>query len=134
MQPGNSQQVDESGRRQIVIIWAAMLLSVGMYFVVMQVMRPQASVSGPMIVNVLTLCSLPPLVASFALKSRLLAKASETKRPEIWRSAHILAFALCESAALMGVLAWFLSGAKQSYLLLLLGAGGMLLHYPRRET
>ena len=49
------------------------------------------------------------------------------------QAGFILALALCEVAALMGMVALFVTLSKYAYLLFALGALGMLLHFPRRE-
>ena len=68
---------------------------------------------------------------SFVLKHILLKRAVTTQRPDVATTAYVLAFALCELAAIFGLINYFLSGVP-IVLLFLLAAVGLLLHFPRR--
>ena len=73
------------------------------------------------------------VVASFAVKARLRGQAHVERKPELDRTAFILALVLCEAAALLGLVARFTTGSPHYYVSLLIGFVGILLHYPKRE-
>ena len=73
------------------------------------------------------------LALSFVLKRMLLRRAAITQRPDVTTTAYVLAFALCELAAILGLVNYFLSGVP-IVLLFVLAAIGLLLHFPRRAN
>src|SRR2546423_7697178 len=68
---------------------------------------------------------------SFVLRYMLLKRAVVTQRPDVATTAYVLAFALCELAAILGLMNYFLSGGFLVWLFVL-AAIGLLLHFPRR--
>jgi hypothetical protein len=125
-----SQQADAQ-RRFLLILWGAMGWTVVMYFGVAQVtqprdVRPQDSLTS----NILLAVALILVAASFAVKSRFLAQTADPARK---RAGFILALAMCEAAATLGIVVKFAFGTPQYYWLMLVGLAGILLHYPRRE-
>jgi hypothetical protein len=120
--------------RQSVILWMAMLVSIGMYFVVVRLVPPQQATDNPALVNTLLVAALGLVAASFAVKSHFLQRGRDLGKPAFFRMALIVALVLCEAGALLGVVAWFLTGSSRSYWMLLIGFIGMLLHYPPRES
>ena len=50
------------------------------------------------------------------------------------RAGELVAITMCEAAALFGVVAWFVTATSHYYWFLILGAAGMLLHFPQREV
>lgn len=81
----------------------------------------------------LLLVSLIALFFSFLLRKRFFIRAANEQRPDMIQTGIIIGFALCEVAAIFGLLAIFLTGSALSYLILAIGAAGILLHFPRRE-
>jgi hypothetical protein len=63
------------------------------------------------------------VIGSFLVRSRVPGKPG-----------FLGALVLCESAALFGVVAHFVTGMPRYWMMLLIGLTGMLLHYPRRES
>jgi hypothetical protein len=49
------------------------------------------------------------------------------------QSAHIVSLALCESAALFGVLDRFMTASQTSWFLFAIAAIGILLHFPKKD-
>jgi hypothetical protein len=72
-------------------------------------------------------------VLSFLIKKQFLARAIEQQRVEMVQQGYILAFALTEATALLGLLDFFTTGNRYFYVLILIGAIGQLAHFPRRE-
>ena len=72
-------------------------------------------------------------MTSFVVKPRLRGRVDLPNAAARRRAADIMALALCEAAALFGVVAWFMTGWSRSYIFFGMGLAGILLHYPRRE-
>jgi hypothetical protein len=120
--------------RQQVILWAAMLIAIAMYAVLLRVAPAQNATENPVIMNVLLVASLGLVAASFALKSHFLQRGRDLGKPAFRRMALIIGLTFCEAGALCGVVAWFLTGSTRSYWMLGIGFVGMLMHYPTRES
>lgn len=115
-------------------LWFAMFMSVVMYYVFTffversENVNPNATVSL-MLVGVGLLTTL----ISFPVKNRLLARAVEQQQVQLVQQAYIVALAVTEVAALLGLLDFFLTGNRYYYILFIIAACGQLLHFPRRE-
>lgn len=120
-----------ASRRQQMLIWLLMFLSIGMYYVVVRLVQPTGAQENPMLVRILLVMAVGLVGASFVVRSRLGA-ATETAAhtARIQQMRLIVALAFCEAAALCGVLVWFTTGWQYYYVFLLLGVVGQLLHYP----
>jgi hypothetical protein len=73
------------------------------------------------------------VVLSFILKKFLLAKSLAQQDLKLVQQAYIVALALCESAALLGLLVHFLTGSVYYYAAFAIGVIGMLLHFPKKQ-
>lgn len=128
-----SRQSPEALYRMRLTIWVAMLFSIAMYGVVVRIVHPDATADNPTLVEVLLLAAVALVAASFAVKNYFFKRARETGNPALVRAGELIAFTLCEAAALFGLVVWFVAASPRYYWFLVLGAGGQLLHYPRRE-
>ncbi len=119
----------------MLTIWFAMLMTVGVFFVVVQfVERPDTGQSeGSILLLVLMTLGITTLLASFLLKRKILAQSVTEQRPELVQSAMILALALCEATSLFGLLAYFATGTPYYYIFFIIGIVGELFHFPRRD-
>ncbi len=70
---------------------------------------------------------------SFPIKSKLLSRAVEQRQVQLVQQAYIIAWAVSEVAALLGLLDFFATGHRHYYLLFIIAAFGQLVHFPRRE-
>ncbi len=74
---------------------------------------------------------------SFPIKQKFVAQTmqaqDESQRAAGFQTGSIIAWALCESAGLFGILARVLSGSHYYYALFILAALALLAHFPRRE-
>jgi F0F1-type ATP synthase membrane subunit c/vacuolar-type H+-ATPase subunit K len=109
------------GRLRVVrIIWAAFLMSVLMYFVLgyFFLREPEPKNIEATEVNIflgpLLIASLISVFFSFSLKKRFMSKATNEHRPDMIQTAIIISFAMCEVAALFGLLTIFLTGSALS--------------------
>jgi hypothetical protein len=121
-------------RQQQVILWFAMLAAAAMYAVVIRITPPSAPQDNPSIVTALLVASVALVAASFGLKSHFLRRGRDLGNPAFRRMALIIAIVFCEAGALCGVVTWFLTGSARSYWMIGIGAAGIAMHYPARES
>jgi hypothetical protein len=137
MNPMNqgSKPANVDGRyRTMLIVWFAILMSVGIIFFVTPVLQPPpAEQSDKTLLWVFAAVSVSPFLLSFVLKRRLLAQSVKEQRLELVQSAMILALALCEAVGLFGMIAYLTTGTPYYYIFFIVSVIGILLHMPRRD-
>ena len=131
-------EIDLNKRYQTMLtLWFALLASVGMYFLFIMFAAPEFSDVGhaPSSALILGLSALGTLlvIVSFPVKHKLLDRAVEAQDVGLVQRAMIVACAMCELSALLGVVERLVFGSRQYYFLFLLAAAGQVLHFPRRS-
>ena len=120
--------------RTMRTIWIAMLMSTGFYYAfTFFVKRPENVELNSTLFLVLAAIALSTAFISFPIKNKLISQATEQQHLPLVQQAYILAWALSEVPALLGLLDFFLTGNRYFYLLFLIGVFAQLLHFPRRE-
>ena len=125
--------------RTMRILWVVFPVCIVQLFLIAWFTRPEADWSAggvenqPTVLYGAALLGLAAVSASFAVKGTSFRRAAELREPARMQTGFILAMVLCEAAALMGMVALFVTLSKYAYLLFALGALGQLLHFPRRE-
>lgn len=125
------REVDAS-YRILRVIWLAILVSVIAIFVVTRVVQPTPTTDKTLLWILLAL-GLGNLGASFLLKQKMLKQSIEERKLDLARSAYVVAFALCESIALFGLIVHLITGVEYYYFFFVLGGFGILLHKPQRD-
>lgn len=127
----------EARLRVLVIIWAAMLASVGMYaglgYFIKGAGRPVRDSGDTTPLLAFAFAGLVLVNLSFILRARFLSRAAAGQSLAAVQSGYIISFALCDGAALLGFVALMTTSLTYSYLLLALGAAGIVLNLPRRK-
>ena len=133
--PQSAQARVEARYRVMIILWGAFLMSLGVYALVAYVVPPMETGGGDdsPLFWIFAALGVSTVAISFVLKSKLLAQAADKQRPDLVQSGLVIALALCETAAIFGLLSYFITRERYSYLLFIVAALGMLLHMPRRE-
>lgn len=117
--------------RSMRTLWVALILSIGGYFVLTLFAHRSDSVEANSMLSItLMLVAASTTLVSFLIKSKLLAKAADAGQVQ---QAYIVAWAVTEAGALMGVLDYFLTTDRYYYALFLMAVVGQLLHFPRSE-
>lgn len=132
--------VDLNKRYQtLLVLWFALLMSIVLYFVVALLAVPDPEPNAPMAVrsNSLLTFALAALgtfvvVISFAVKRKLLERSVENQDVTLVQKALVIACAMCEVTALIGLLERFIIGNSDYYLLFIVAAIGTALHFPKR--
>lgn len=121
--------------RTMLIIWFAILMSVGMIFFVTPILQspPLAEQNDTTLPWVFAGLSATLFLLSFVLKGRMLAQSVKSQRPELVQSAMILAVALCEAISIFGMIAYLTTGTRYYYIFFIVSVVGILLHMPRRN-
>ncbi len=120
--------------RSLLVIWAAMLASVGAYAAVAVLARPAGGGTANDALGLgLVAAGGACVLASFVVKQRLLSRAVGEQRPELVTTAYIVGFALSEAAGVAGLASAFIAGGGFFYLLFVVAGMGLLLHFPRRD-
>jgi|SRR5215218_1934597 len=116
------------------ILWFSMLMSIVIYYVItMFVKRSEDLAENPSLSLFLLGAGVSTTLVSFLIKAKLLTKAVEQRNVGMVQQAYILTWAITEVAALLGLLDFFSTSHRHYYLLFLIAACGMLLHFPGRE-
>ena len=115
-------------------LWIAMLLSIGGYFALtLFTTRPEGvEPNNPLSVLFMAVAVSTALI-SLLVKSKLVSKAIDQRQAAQVQQAYIVAFAMNEVGALLGLIDFFITSNPYYYAPFLIAACGMLLHFPRRE-
>lgn len=135
--------------RTMRIIWASFFTAVGLYALIAYFARPSGespagsgggadgigAVSGGFSVLILVLFALglTAVAASFLVKQAFAKRAVREQNTAVLQTGFILSVALSEMAALFGLAGLFADGNPAAYLLFVISAAGLVLHFPRRE-
>ena len=121
--------------RVILILWFALLSSVVVYFLVsLVIQRPNVDDGeNRTLTFVITVVGTVAVIVSTALRRRFLAKSVDLQRLELVQTGYIVALALCEFAALLGLVDRMVTGNRYYYVLFVIALIGMALHWPRRN-
>jgi F0F1-type ATP synthase membrane subunit c/vacuolar-type H+-ATPase subunit K len=129
-----AQQLVGARFRGLLIIWVAQFFSLLVFYGLMRLTPVEERVGDDRTVLLaLAAVALTTIAASFFIKATLVARAVATRRPEAVTSGYVAAFALCEACAILGLVAHFKMGARESIYFYGAAALGLLLHFPRRR-
>ncbi|HUQ32518.1 MAG TPA: hypothetical protein VM095_10390 [Pyrinomonadaceae bacterium] len=127
-----TERVVDSSYRTLRIIWLAILASVITIFVITRLVQPTPD-AARVIFWILLALGLANFGLSFLLKQGMLKQAREKRQIALVKTAYIVAFALCESIGLFGLVAHFITGVEFYYFFFVLSGFGLLLHKPQRD-
>jgi SNF family Na+-dependent transporter len=140
MQPLN-QRVHTSVQARyprLVVLWFGQLMSIGALVCFSLFLVPEASdipgtSPGPLVRVMLTALGVFFVVVSFVVKRKFLERSVEKQQIDLVQKAFVIAVAMCEVSALLGVIERFLMNNRDYYFLFALAAVGIAFHFPRRE-
>jgi hypothetical protein len=120
--------------RTLLIIWGSILGTVGILFI-FGYMAASESNGDPGILPWIALAlAVAVVLFSFVVKARLLRNAERKQDLNGVASAYTVSFALCEAAALFGLVTRFVAGPVPFvYVMFGLAVAGLLAHIPRKE-
>jgi NADH:ubiquinone oxidoreductase subunit 2 (subunit N) len=132
-------EIDLNKRHQtLIVLWFALLMNIGVLFVVSAFVAPQirpepAAPPRSLLMLTLTAAGMVLVIISFAVKRKLLQRSVEMQDLSLVQKSLVLACAMCEVSALLGLVERFVIGYREYYLLFLLAAAGTVFHFPRRS-
>lgn len=133
MQPIEPNQANVDARyRTVVILWAAILMSV-LSFLLFINLTPVQPVSNPRLSLALNTAGILPVALSFLLKSKIVQQAIDQRRMDLVQVAYTVAMALCEMSALLGLMDHYITGSSYYPLGFGITLLGMLLHFPQKK-
>jgi len=115
-----------------LVLWIAMLMSLGI-FLSLAVFVPGSGKPDRTMSYAFFGISIGLVIASLLIKHRQVKQALERRQMALLQSAYILGFALCEAAALFGLLDHFITGSKNYRFMFALAVFGMLAHFPKKD-
>lgn len=119
--------------RTIRTLWFALFVSVGLYFALTFFVPRSENPPNATLFLVLAAVSLTTVAASFIIKTNFLIRAAQQQQVQLVQQGYVVACALTEVPALLGLLDYFSTGNEYYYALFIIAALGMLLHFPRRD-
>ena len=121
--------------RTLLILWCAIFLSIPMYYVFSLVTAtPVGDVNqNRTLTIILTAAGLLSVVVSHIVKQKYLNQAVAQQNIALVHIGYVVGFAVTEVAALLGLLDHFVTGNRYYYVLFIIAAIGMALHFPRRD-
>jgi NADH:ubiquinone oxidoreductase subunit 2 (subunit N) len=132
-------EVDLNKRYQtMIILWFALLMSIGMYFFVSVFAGPEiqpesGNPRSSILTVVLTALGFFLVIVSFAVKQKILRRSVDQQDVNLVQKALVVACVICEATALLGVIERFTVSNRDYYLLFILAAAGIALHFPKRS-
>lgn len=111
-------------KRALTILWAAMLVSCLLFLFILRLL-PAGEADAP-IFPVLAAIAIVNVAASFPVRRRVQARSDEAATMQ----GLVIALVLCESAAILGIVAHVTSGHPYSQYLVVAALVGEVLHYP----
>lgn len=138
-QSNQNAEVNLDGRyRTMLVLWVVMLMNIGFFFVLSLFLGPEAGnepVAPPSSLFIAVVIALGTftVIISFAVKRKFFERSVEKQEVDLVQKGLVIACAMCEVSALLGLLLRFLVDHREYYLLFLIAAIGTALHFPRRE-
>ena len=132
MQTTNTPEDVELRVRTLRTLWFALSMSIVFYYALTYMVTSSAR-PNPTLSLVLLAVGVSTVLIAFVIKGKLLNQASEQRRVRLVQQAYIVTWAITEVAALLGLVDYFATGNHYFFVLFLIAAGGMLLHFPRRQ-
>lgn len=109
-----------------------------MYFLFSLIAAPdisldRSSTPSPLLIVTLTALGTLFVILSFVVKRRFLKRSVDQQDMSLVQKGLVIACAMCEVSALLGLLERFVIGNREYYLLFLVAAAGTAAHFPRRS-
>ena len=124
--------------RTMRILWAAFVASIAVYALIAYLVAPVAEACDTLgeespLIYIFFALGLSSVAASYALRQNFYGKAEREGQPALVQTGLIVALALSEVAALLGLVALFVLRNPLAYSLFALAVIGHLLHFPQRN-
>ena len=120
----------------LLTLWFAMMMNIGILLIISIFAVPTATDSeatpARLFTIVIAAAATFMVVISFVVKRKLLERSFDTQDVSLVQKALILAWAMCEVSALLGLVERFVLRNNDHYVLFAIAIIGTALHFPRR--
>lgn len=124
----------EQRMRTVRILWLALILNIGVFYFLTRVADRSENVEPNNTLSLALLAiGLSSVLISFLVKSKLVSRAIEQRQVQQVQQGYIVAWAMCEVPALLGLVDFFVTSDPYFYAFFIIAAGADLFHFPRRE-
>lgn len=125
----------EGRYRVMLVLWFGFLSSLGVYYLVsLFIEQPNADeAQSGFLTFVFTALGTLVVVVAMVVKQKFLSQSVEKQEISLVQTGLIVGMALCEAAALLGLMDRVVTGNRYYFVLLIIAGIGMLLLFPRRE-
>lgn len=132
--PADLEVKIEQRLRTMRILWLALLMSIGMYFVFTRFLERPAELELNSTLSLgLIAVALFAIPISFVVRKKFLTQSVEQQNVDVVQQGYIFASAINEASALLGFLDLFVTANPYYFAPMLVGAFGILLHFPQRQ-
>ncbi|MBI2680211.1 MAG: hypothetical protein HYX25_04295 [Candidatus Solibacter usitatus] len=119
----------------VLIIWAVMFASVGMYYyLVRTVLQPPKTDPNPLLAYILLSLSILMVLASLYFRTRFGASEGQARTLAKVQAGYIIALAFAEAPALYGLVVFATSGWPQYWIFFSISVIAFILNFPRRDA
>ncbi len=120
--------------RILLILWFAFVVTISLLFgLTFLIQRSEKLVENDVLSWALMGIGASMAIVSVVVKQRSLTRAIESQRPDLVQSSYIIAFTLTEISSLIGLLMYMLLPGRSYYLMFMISAMFLVLHFPLRE-
>jgi hypothetical protein len=120
--------------RTMMILWFALFCSVGMYLAFCYIALERPAEPGNRALSfVFAAVATFMVILSFVIKQKLLRKSVDEQNLMLVQQAFVVAWAMCEVSAILGLIEYLLLDTKDYIVLFALAVVGMALHFPTRR-
>ena len=132
--PEDLQYQIEQRLRNIRILWLGLFLSIGGYYVFTRLIQHPGEVETNSNLSLVFIAiALLTIPISFVIRSKILMQSVELQRSELVQQGYIIALAIIEVGALLGIVDYIFNGNPYYFVPMIVAACGQLLHFPRRQ-
>jgi Kef-type K+ transport system membrane component KefB len=119
-----------------IILWFAILMNIGVFFLisvfaVSTTAEPEAT-SAKLLLIAIAAAATFMVIMSFVVKRKMLDRSVDTQDVSLVQKALVLACAMCEVAAVLGLIERMVVRNNDFYVLFAIAIIGTALHFPKR--
>jgi heme/copper-type cytochrome/quinol oxidase subunit 1 len=116
------------------MLWSGMTISIVIYFVITLFIQRRGDAPGNNVFSLILISvGMVMTLASLLIKQKLLSRSIEQRSEGLVQQAYVVAWALCETSALLGMLDFFVTANRFYYLPFLIALIGDVINFPRRQ-
>lgn len=110
-----------------------MFISIPMYLLLITFGMQRGAQQNSFLSFVFAAVATLTVILSFPIKQKLLQRSVDQQNKMLVQPAFVVAWAMCEVSALLGVIEYSVIGTRDYLVLFLLAGAGVLLHFPTRQ-